>query len=104
MKPYTLQEDKQSGPSGDESGGEEEEEQPSTEKVEKVEESEPITESKYIQKQAQCCDITLLLGDHEGGRVPAERLKTQEYSTACIHIGGSFAIAAQFMSFTSHII
>ena len=47
MKPYTLQEDKQSGPSGDESGGEEEE-QPSTEKVEKVEESEPITESKYI--------------------------------------------------------
>ena len=46
-----LQEDRQSGPSGDESGAEDEE--PSTEKVEKADEGEPSTEAKYVQKLPQ---------------------------------------------------
>lgn len=44
-----TKEDRQSGPSGDESGAEDEE--PSTEKVEKADEGEPSTEAKKVRKR-----------------------------------------------------
>ena len=68
-----LQEDKQSGISGDdETGGEDE---PLAEKVQEKAKDEPSTEAKYVQKWSQNSQhIQLLIGKCTKGKEPVERL------------------------------